>query len=402
MLSNPGNDQFKTAMGRSISLIPAGVYIHVPFCRVKCPYCDFYSVTDHGPIPDYIDALLAELNMGRHGVPCVDSIYFGGGTPSILTPREIGKVLQGVHTNFLVTPDVEVTLEVNPGTTSRQNLSAYRKAGINRLNIGLQSIRNQSLTFLGRIHTAEKGLETYGWAREAGFGNVGLDLIYGIPGQTTQSWEAEMADVVQLAADHLSCYTLTLESGTPMTAKVQSGQIQALNEKMVGELFSTTAAYLNRNGYRQYEISNFARDAATDTADRRSRHNRKYWTFAPYLGFGPAAHSFLNNTRWWNPCSIYDYLANIRDGKRPLAGSETLTREQQIMEFVYLGLRQTDGIDTADFMSRFKADFSVCFEPELTRLFRDGLLDKSSGRVWLTGRGMRFLEHIADRLLSQP
>lgn len=400
MLSTSGNDQSETAMGRSTSIAPAGLYIHVPFCQVKCLYCDFYSVTDHGSIPEYIGALLVELNMSRHRVPCADSVYFGGGTPSKLTPRQIEKILESVYTNFSVTPDAEVTLEVNPGTTNRQNLIDYRKVGINRLNIGLQSIQDQTLTFLGRIHTAEKGLETYVWAREAGFDNVGLDLIYGIPGQTSPSWEAEMARVVQLSADHLSCYTLTLEPGTLMNAKVQSGQIQPLDEKIIAELFSTTATYLNGSGYRQYEISNFARYAAGDTTDRRSRHNSKYWTFAPYLGFGPAAHSFLSNTRWWNHRSLDDYLSDIKAEKRPIAGTETLTREQQIMEFVYLGLRQTDGIDTADFASWFKADFCESFEPELTRLGREGLVEISSRRVWLTRRGMRFLEHIVDRLLG--
>ena len=170
-----------------------------------------------------------------------------------------------------------------------------------------------------------------------------------------------MAGVVQLAPDHLSCYTLTMEPGTPMAQRVQSGQIQPLDEQTAGDLFSATASYLNRNGYRQYEISNFSRHAAGDTSDRRSRHNRKYWTAVPYLGFGPAAHSFLEHTRWWNHRSLSDYLADLKAGKRPVAGTETLTREQRMMEFVYLGLRQTDGIDTADFASRFKAEFSGLF-----------------------------------------
>ena len=386
--------------GALTSPAPSGLYIHVPFCRAKCPYCDFYSVTDHGLIPAYIAALLAELKMHRHRVPRADTIYFGGGTPSVLTPLQIAQILEGIHTCFSITPDAETTLEVNPGTVNQAALAAYRAAGVNRLNIGLQSIDDQTLTFLGRIHTAKKGVDTYRWARATGFDNIGLDLIYGLPGQNRSSWEAEMAGVVHLAPDHLSCYSLTMEPGTPMAEKVRNGQISPLDEQTAGDLFSATAAYLNRNGYRQYEISNFARHTAGDTTDRRSRHNRKYWTFAPYLGFGPAAHSFLDNTRWWNHRSLGDYLADLKAGKRPVVETETLTREQQIMEFVYLGLRQTDGIDTVDFASRFKADFSNHFEPAVSHLVREGLVAQLSGRIRLSVRGMRFLEHVVDRLLG--
>jgi len=225
-------------------------------------------------------------------------------------------------------------------------------------------------------------------------------LIYGVPGQNRKQWEAEMASVVQLAPDHLSCYTLTMEPGTPMAVMVQNGQVQPLDEQTAGDLFSWTMTYLNRNGYRQYEISNFARNAAGDPTDRRSRHNRKYWALAPYLGFGPAAHSFEDTTRWWNYRSLDDYLVDLNAGRCPVAAKETLTREQQMIEFVYLGLRQTDGVDPDDFFARFKADFSDGFEPELTRLVDEGLVKQSSGRIRLTHRGMRFLEHVVDRLLS--
>ena len=390
----------ESSAGSPSASTPAGLYIHIPFCRAKCPYCDFYSVTDRSLIPEYIDGLLAELNLLRHRVPRADTLYFGGGTPSVLTPLQIARILEGVHSCFSLTPDVEATLEVNPGTVNKADLAAYRSVGINRLNIGLQSIDDQILTFLGRIHTAKKGIDTYRWAREAGFDNVGLDLIYGVPGQTPSRWEAEMAGVIQLAPDHLSCYTLTIEPGTPMAKQVENRLIQPLDEQTAGDLFSATLQYLNSKGYRQYEISNFARNAEGDTTDRRSRHNRKYWTFSPYLGFGPAAHSFLDNTRGWNHRSLDDYLADLEAGKRPAAGTETLTREQRMMEFVYLGLRQTDGIDTADFASRFRVDFSDHFEPEVTRLLSEGLVERLSGRIRLTTRGMRFLEHVVDRLLS--
>jgi oxygen-independent coproporphyrinogen III oxidase len=212
--------------------------------------------------------------------------------------------------------------------------------------------------------------------------------------------DAEMAGVVQLAADHLSCYGLTIEAETPMANEVREGRIQPLDERIAGDLFSATVAYLNRHGYRQYEIANFARHAAEDATDRRSRHNRKYWNLASYLGFGPAAHSFLNNRRWWNHRSLDLYLADLKVGHPPVAGQETLTREQQIMEFVYLGLRQTDGLDPADFASRFNLDFYDRFEPQLTSTVREGLVEIQAGWVRLTRHGMRFLESVVDRLLA--
>jgi oxygen-independent coproporphyrinogen-3 oxidase len=378
----------------------AGLYIHVPFCRAKCLYCDFYSIADRRLIPDYLDALQTELNLRRQRVPVADTIYIGGGTPSMLTPGQIGRILDQAGGCFALDTHTEVTLEANPGTVNPEDLAAYRSAGVNRLNIGLQSIDDRNLNFLGRIHTAAEGLEAYRWARKAGFDNVGLDLIYGLPGQTRQRWQAELAEVVQLAADHLSCYTLTIEPGTPLAASVQNGRVRPLDESTAAALFSLTAQYLNRHGYRQYEISNFARQTGPDTRDRRSRHNLKYWTFAPYLGFGPAAHSFLENRRWWNHRSLVDYLADMNSGIPPQAGSETLNREQQIIEFIYLGLRRTEGIDTSQYASRFNEEFSWRFEPWATRLIEEGLLEKSSEHIRLTARGMRFLESVAGRLIG--
>lgn len=379
-------------------LAPAGLYIHVPFCQAKCSYCDFYSLTDHRLIPDYIDALLAELNLRRDSVASADTIYFGGGTPSVLAPRQIGQIIERIGSCFEVATVPEITLEVNPGTVTLETLADYREVGVNRLNIGLQSIDDPTLKLLGRIHTAQEGFATYRRAREAGFENVGLDLIYAVPGHTRRQWKAQLAVVVGLAADHLSCYTLTIEPGTPMAAKVQSGRTQPLDEKTAGDLFSFTADYLNCNGYRQYEVSNFVRSSPGDVTDQRSRHNRKYWTSAPYLGFGPAAHSFLDNRRWWNHRCMDKYLTDLKSRKLPVAAMENLTREQQMIEFIYLGLRQTDGIDMAEFTARFNTNFSTHFE-QTTRLEKEGLLEKYSRRIRLTARGMRFLESVVGRLI---
>lgn len=381
---------------------PGGIYIHVPFCREKCAYCDFYSITALDRVPDFIQALATELRLSCHRIPAADTIYFGGGTPSLLTPRQIAEMLTAVHTRFEMSSDVEVTLEVNPGTVTPVTLRGFRDAGVNRLNIGLQSLDDAALRFLGRIHTAGQGVETYERAREAGFDNVGLDLIYGLPDQTVSQWAHQLAAVARLGADHLSCYTLTLEAGTPLARKVDQGAVDPPDEGLVGDLFAYTAQWLNANGYRQYEVSNFARCAPApgDRIDRRSRHNRKYWTFAPYLGFGPAAHSFMNGRRWWNHRRLDRYLAELAAGRPPVAETETLTPEQQMIEFVYLGLRQTDGIDITDFKRRFGRHFLDCFDRPAHELLREGLMEKAVGRIRLTGRGMRFLESVVGRLLA--
>jgi len=378
---------------------PAGIYIHVPFCRAKCPYCDFYSITAPDRIDAYVNALPAEMEMQRQRIALADTVYFGGGTPSLLSARQIETILDGVQACFAVTADAEITLEVNPGTVGRQELAAFYRAGVNRLNIGLQSTDDRTLSFLGRIHTADDGIATYRHARDAGFDNVGLDLIYAVPGQTRKAWEAEMAEAAGLAPEHLSCYTLTIEPGTPMARRVEDGRVRPLDERIAGDLFSATVDFLEAHGYRQYEISNYARVCGDNHPDLRSRHNCKYWNLTDYLGFGPAAHSFSGTMRRWNFPTLEDYLTALRQGISPEAGREELTREQQVLEAVYLGLRQSEGIDTAFFFSRFQCDFYDRFGKQVDQLAREGLLEKKEARVRLTRLGMRFLESVVQRML---
>ena len=378
---------------------PSGIYIHIPFCRAKCSYCDFYSTTTFDRIDAFNQALLNELQIRRQQVPLADTIYFGGGTPSVLTPSQISRLIDAVGNCFPVASDAEVTLEVNPGTVNPRRLADYRTAGVNRLNIGLQSVDNRKLSFLGRIHTAEEGRNAYRDAREAGFDNIGLDLIYAVPGQTLRQWRAEMAAVVQFEPDHLSCYTLTLAPGTPMQQQVQAGRVRLPDEKTVGDLFAATAPFLNANGYRQYEISNFARFGAGQAIDFRSRHNRKYWNFCDYLGFGPGAHSYREHARWWNCRDLDEYIDALARGRSPEAGREELTREQQVMEAVYLGLRQTGGIDGQAFRSRFGSGLFEAFGNRIAPLMQERLLEKKADRLRLTAKGMLLLESVVGRIL---
>lgn len=383
-----------------VNSMAAGIYIHVPFCVAKCPYCDFYSITNLDPIPDYLAALHHEIDRCESALPMFDTVYFGGGTPSTLAPRHVGRILEHLGKRFHIATSAEITLEMNPGTVDPQKLAGFRFAGINRLNIGLQSLDEDILRLLGRIHDARQGRESFEWARQYGFDNIGIDFIYGVPGQTQKQWERDLSKAVDLGAEHLSCYTLTLEPGTVLSEKIKNGEMPPPDEALTGDLFSFTGDFLGCNGYFQYEISNHARNPEADTIDYRSRHNRKYWTFAPYLGFGPAAHSFLDNRRWWNKRSLDDYLNAVQGGLSPVAETETLTREQQIIEFVYLGLRQRVGIDTADYRLRFGEDFRARHDEELCLLAAEGLIERTPSRVRATARGMRFLDRVVDRLIG--
>lgn len=378
----------------------AGIYVHVPFCVAKCHYCDFYSVSTLNRIPDYLEALLLEIDQCNAVLPDVDTLYFGGGTPSVLLPRQIERIITHLKGRFSVDPASEITMEVNPGTVTPEKLAGYRSAGINRLNIGFQSLSDLRLRQLGRIHSVRQGLDTLHWARQKGFENIGLDFIYGIPNQSERQWRTELSQIVELGVQHLSCYTLTVEPGTPMSVKVKDREITPLNEAVTGALFSLTREFLDSHDYRQYEVSNYARVDHSGGNDYRSRHNRKYWTFAPYLGFGPSAHSYMDNRRWWNTRSLEAYLEALQSATSPIADEETLSREQQIVEFVYLSLRQTVGIDTIDFESRFDLNFYRWYEHEISLLLNEELIELHHQWIRTTPRGMLLLDQVVERLIG--
>ena len=368
----------------------AGLYLHFPFCVNKCPYCDFFSTTDLSLKGPYLDALFKETALVQAGDLSFDTIYLGGGTPSLYNPSEIGGLIDSIHRRFSIQPDTEITLEVNPGTVNRHRLEAYRKVGVNRINIGVQSFQQDQLEFLGRIHSNEEAVETIHAARQSGFINMGIDLIYGLPSQTASSLILDLKKAVSFDPEHLSCYLLTYEPGTRLTRSMNAGQFSPLSDEQTGNLLETTVAYLDANGYMQYEISNFAR-----SSEFISRHNSKYWDFTPYLGLGPSAHSFFPPERRWNYSSLPPYLADIENGKPPVAGREALTRQQQIMEAIYLGLRKTEGINIEKFERFFSSDFLNMFEEVLGTLTDDALIVLDSNHCRLSRKGMRFMDSVA-------
>jgi putative oxygen-independent coproporphyrinogen III oxidase len=374
---------------------PAGLYLHIPFCLRKCGYCDFYSITDRRLQPAFIEALVRDLRATGFPGIAADTLYFGGGTPSLLSPAAIGRLVETVSRVFRLTSDAEITLEVNPGTATPSHFSQYRAAGINRIHIGVQSFRDEVLSFLGRCHTALDARRTVVWAREAGFENVGLDLIYGIPGQTKAAWTQELASALALFPSHLSCYLLSFERGTPLERQLRAGAFRSMPESDTAALFLLTREILTAASFDPYEISNFAKDKKT-----RSRHNRKYWCHAPYLGFGPAAHSFMSPERWWNLRDAGAYMDRIQKGKNPEEERETLSREQLMMEAIFLGLRQLEGLEIAAFERRFGIDFTRRFSPLIEELASTGHLTIEAGRCALTPYGMLLSDAISARFAA--
>jgi oxygen-independent coproporphyrinogen-3 oxidase len=373
----------------------AGLYVHIPFCRRKCPYCDFYSLERLDSMSGFGDLLSTEIALRGDPRLAADTIYLGGGTPSLMPPDGVAGILEALGDHFLLEADVECTMEINPGTVSRASLSAYRQAGINRLTIGIQSFSDDSLAFLGRIHSARDGIRAVQEARDAGVENLGIDLIYGLPGQEASDWLRDLETAVALSPEHLSCYLLTVEAGTPLGRDCREGRTTPLPDDDQAHLFTLTREVLTKAGYRHYEISSFARSPGTV-----SRHNMKYWTFAPYLGFGPSAHSYRDPIRSWNARDLDRYRQCLEKGQSPEDGRETLSREQRMIEAVFLGLRMIDGIDTDGFARRFGGRLELLLGPVLAGLEGEGMVVRSGNRIALTPAGLLVADGVARRLVD--
>ncbi|MFO7709196.1 MAG: radical SAM family heme chaperone HemW [Desulfobacterales bacterium] len=374
-----------------------GIYVHVPFCRRKCPYCDFYSMADLSLAPAFLEALEIEIRRSQPGRLVFDSIYIGGGTPSLLSAAEVARILAALFARIRFEQPVEITLEANPGAVGPQELAGLRAAGINRLNIGVQSFQDENLGRLGRIHSADDARRALAQARAAGFDNLGIDLIYGLPGQGLVEWRRDLAEAVGCGPEHIACYMLTLEPGTPLFEAQRAGRFNPAPEERVAELFLATSEFLTEQGYRHYEVSNFAR--VGQNGARLSRHNSKYWSCHPYLGFGPAAHSFLPPQRFWNHRNLKRYMADLAAGKLPRAGQEELDAAQQMTEFIMLGLRTAEGVDLAEFQQRFGVDFNERCGAAAAELQGRHLLTLRDGRCAATLRGMLYLNTVTAALI---
>lgn len=378
-----------------------GLYIHIPYCDSKCPYCDFNSyAVARWPEADYAAALVDELTR-RAATPewqgrRVETVFFGGGTPSLFAPSSIERILEGVRDLWRLAEGVEITLEANPGTVDESKLRGFRAAGVNRISFGVQSFRERHLQTLGRIHSADQAIEVLGLAQRAGFDNVNLDLMFALPDQDFDEWCADLDRACALGTTHISAYNLTYEEGTAFFQWRAQQRLIPLDEDVEFRLFLETRRRLEASGFKAYEISNFAKPGA------ECRHNLNYWRGGDYLGVGAGAHSFVRTPsyRWGrraaNHRSPVGYLQAIQRGGEAEASSEILDRDRAAGEFVFLGLRCADGLSVSEFSTRYDASFGEMFAA-VERFLSDGLLVLEANRVRLTPAGLL----VADSLFAE-
>ena len=350
------------------------IYIHAPFCKSKCIYCDFnsYAGVDH-LIKPYVDALLNDISKSENIFNAVESIYIGGGTPLLIGAINIRKILETINDRFCVAKDVEISIEANPESINLSDLLKLRESGVNRLSIGFQSFSDKNLSLLGRIHDTKKAEESFILARDAGFDNINIDMIYGLPGQSLKDWEEELERVMTLGPEHLSLYPLSLEKGTPLKKMVEDNRVDGIDEDKQAEMMEVTFNELlkdrGRGRYRHYEISSYAIEGYD------CRHNLSYWSCDDYLGFGAGAHSHRQGMRWWNVKEISDYIERLARGSDPKEGEERLGKESRIAESIFLGLRTMKGADIDSIDKKFEVDILKMYESEIKGLIDNGLVE---------------------------
>ena len=355
----------------------AGLYVHIPFCKKRCLYCDFFSTTCLERREEYIAALLDEMHARKHEADePIRTIYLGGGTPSTLEAYDIRRILEAVGTDDAE----EITMEMNPGDANRHYLQQIRDAGVNRLSIGIQSFQDALLQLIGRRHNARQAIEAVHMAKEAGFDNLSIDLMYALPTQTMEQWEADIETAIRLGVQHISCYGLMYEEGTAMTRMVESGQVAPIDEDTENSMYDELCERLKEAGYVHYEVSNFA------LPGYESKHNSSYWNGTPYIGVGAGAHSYIGQTRSWNPDDLDAYI-----GGTAQRGYETLTEQDRYNERIMLGLRTSRGIEES---------LPVQIRSVIERFVQDGLLRRTDDeRVVATQQGIHILNRIIEELM---
>ena len=359
-----------------------GLYLHIPFCEAICSYCNFNrGLLDADLKRRYLDALNLEIASCRDAGR-VDSVFFGGGTPSVLEPSEVSGLITGCRLSFDIDPAVEITLEMNPETASRERLAGYRAAGVTRLSLGVQSFRDEELHRLGRLHTADRAIEAFGLARAAGFDDISVDLMVWLPDQTVPHWMESVETLIDLGPDHASLYLLELYPNAPLREEMARGGWSQAPDETAAEMYHTGLDRLDAAGYRQYEISNVARSG------RRSRHNLKYWSDGAWVGFGCGAHSTRGGRRWHNVSEVGSYIDRLSGGMSPLASCRTLSAEERLTDMLFLGLRLSEGIDLTAVERRYAVDVWARWGGELAPFVGDGVLVGDRNRLRLTRHGM--------------
>ncbi len=371
------------------------LYVHIPFCDHKCIYCDFYSIITSDNIDNFLRSLKKEIEYYSHKYSSgrfFSSIFFGGGTPSLMHPDYIGNIISILKDNFFIAGNAEITMETNPGTVDKNKLEMFRKVGINRLSFGVQSFQNDELKFLTRIHDKETAIQAVNDANDIGFENINIDLIFNLPKQTKEKWKYNLETAVSLPLKHISAYSLILERGTILNKMVLDGKVTLQDNDYDAELYEMTIDFLTASGFEQYEVSNFARPGF------ECRHNNAYWRYNEYLSFGPSAHSFADNKRWWNYSSLKHYISEIEKNGLAQANFELLSDEQRFNEYVMLALR-SKGINQTDFQKRFGVNWLENNKDNFKSFIDGNFIEIKNDFIRFTKKGYAICDEILGKLL---
>lgn len=373
-----------------------GLYLHIPFCEQKCIYCDFYSIETTYLIADFVKTLISEIEMRAAELSAeqkrFSTVFFGGGTPSLLSAEQLDEILSALHRNFSFDADSEMTMECNPGTVNLDSLSAYRKLGINRLSFGVQSFHDDDLRFLTRIHSKNEAIEAVSLARKAGFDNVNIDLIFALPNQTREKWLSNLEQAVQLETEHISAYSLIFEEGTPLNAMKLRGEVRPAPEDQDADFYLLTMDFLAKHGYTQYEVSNFSKTG------KECRHNLLYWQGKEYVSFGPSAHGYLNSERYWNVSSLKKYSDEVKAGRLPVVNSEKLGKKEKIFERAFLELR-SQGIRIAEFQQDFGIEIFDLVQSLLQKYADENFFNILNGKIALTSKGFAVCDELSTEII---
>ena len=364
-----------------------GLYIHIPFCKAKCNYCDFNSYPGKEDLLEpYFHALETEIGLcaPEAGDSEFGTVFIGGGTPSLAAPVFIYRLMNACRRRFNISGNAEISMETNPGTLTFEKLTGYRACGVNRLSVGLQAWQDRLLTELGRIHTAQEFGENFELARKAGFRNINVDLIFGLPGQKINDWTETVSKVAGLNPEHISCYSLKIEEGTVFGDRLESGLLDEPDDELDRKMYWYAVNKLEKSGYRHYEISNFAKPGM------ECRHNLVYWTTGEYLGIGAGAHSYMNGVRFNNVYGVEEYISGMEKGEKPRENEQAIGRAEAMAEYMILGLRLVDGISGEDFRAKFAQTPDDVYGAALAQLERKQLLEREGDRIRLSAAGLDF------------
>jgi oxygen-independent coproporphyrinogen III oxidase len=369
-------------------MMNAGIYLHIPFCKSRCSYCDFATdvFKDNDTVERYVAAICTEISNFKLQTPnSVETIYFGGGTPSLLSPKQLEKILNAIHKTFAVDEKIELTMEMNPATVSLETLREYRKLGVNRASFGVQTFDDIELRRLARGHDANDARETFRLLRKAGFDNISFDLIAGLPRQTVKDWERNLDEALKMSPEHLSLYLLEIHESTPLAEQIRTNRQPMPNEDLAGEMYELMLEKVSEKGFRQYEISNFCKP------DFESKHNSKYWLCEPVYAFGVSAHSFDGKTRYANERDTNRYVSLIENNESPIVFHEEINVAS---DAAFLGLRQTKGLDLNAYKSSFGIDLQTKYAADLERLRELELIEFEGNNLRLTAKGMVYSNEV--------